>query len=82
MNQPCMRLFFDWSATMGFMIMGNIIAQAFDIRESRTYTYADSMSPTQATYVRIDYAYVDCYRFRHGKEAGRSLMLSRLKVLQ
>jgi hypothetical protein len=34
------------------------------------------------TYVRIDDAYADCYRSRHGKEVDRSLVLLVLKALQ
>jgi hypothetical protein len=71
-DQPCMRLFFALSAAMGFVVMG----------ADCTNPYTNSPSPTQATYVRIDEAYADWYRSRHGKEVDRSLVLPVLKVLQ
>jgi hypothetical protein len=67
-----MRLFFALSAAMGFVVMG----------ADCTNAYANSPSPTQATYVRIDDAYADWYRSRHGKEVDRSLVLPVLKALQ
>jgi hypothetical protein len=47
-----------------------------------TNAYAKSPSPTQPTFVRIDDAYADWYRSRHGKEVDRSLVLPVLKALQ
>jgi hypothetical protein len=71
-DQPWMRLFFALSAAMGFVVMG----------ADCTNAYANSPSPTQATYVRIDDAYADWYRSRHGKEVDRSLVLPVLKAFQ
>jgi hypothetical protein len=45
-----------------------------------TNTYANAPWPGQPTYARIDDAYADCYRARHGKEADRSLVLPVLKA--
>jgi hypothetical protein len=53
-DQPCMRLFFALSATMGFVVMG----------VDCTNAYANSPSPAQAAYVRIDDAYTNWYRSR------------------
>jgi hypothetical protein len=47
-----------------------------------TNAYANSLSPTQATYVRIDGAYADWYRSRHGIKLDRSLVLPVLTALQ
>jgi hypothetical protein len=44
--------------------------------------FVKSPLPTQATFVRIDDAYVDWHRSRHGKEVDRSLALPVLKALQ
>jgi hypothetical protein len=71
-DQPCMRLFFALSAAMGFVVMG----------ADCTNAYANSLSPTQATYVRIDDAYADWNCSRHGKEVDRSLVLPVLKASQ
>jgi hypothetical protein len=71
-DQPCMRLFFALSAAMSFVVMG----------ADCTNTYANSPSPTQATYVRIDDAYANWYLFRQGKEGDRSLVLPVLKALE
>jgi hypothetical protein len=71
-DQPSMRLFFALSAAMGFVVMG----------ADCTNAYANSLSPTQATYVRIDDAYTDWYHSRHGNEVDRSLVLPVLKALQ
>jgi hypothetical protein len=60
------------AAAMGFVVMG----------ADCTNAYANSPSPTQATCVRIDYAYTDWYRSRHGEEADRSSVLPVLKALQ
>jgi hypothetical protein len=67
-----MRLFFALSAAIGFVVMG----------ADCTNAYANSPSPTQATYVQIDDAYADWYRSCHGKEVDRSLVLPVLKTLQ
>jgi hypothetical protein len=67
-----MRLFFILSAAMGFVVMG----------ADCTYAYANSPSPTPATYVRIDDDYADWYRSRHGKEVDRSLVLPVVKASQ
>jgi hypothetical protein len=53
-----MRLFFALSAARGFVVMGADCVNA----------YANSPSPTQATYVRIDDAYANWYRSRHERE--------------
>jgi hypothetical protein len=71
-NQPCMRLFFTLSAAMGFVVMG----------ADCTNAYANSPSPTQPTYARIDDTFVDWYRSSHGKEVDRSSILPVLKALQ
>jgi hypothetical protein len=71
-DQPCMRLFFVLSAVMGFVVVG----------ADYTNAYADSPSPTQATYARIDDAYADWYRSRHKKKLDRSLVSPVLKALQ
>jgi hypothetical protein len=42
-NQPCIRLFFAWCATIDFVVVG----------ADRTIAYADSPSPTEATAVRL-----------------------------
>jgi hypothetical protein len=48
-----------------------------------TNACANSPSPTQATYIRIDDdAYADLCRARHGKEDERSLVFAVLKALQ
>ena len=57
---------------MGFVVTGADYTNAFAI----------SPSPTQPTYVRIDDAFVDWYRSRHGKEVDRLLVLLVLKALQ
>jgi hypothetical protein len=67
-----MRLFYALSAAMGFVVMG----------ADCTNAYANSPSPTQSTYVRIDDAYADWYRSCHGKEVDRSFVLPVLKALQ
>jgi hypothetical protein len=60
------------SVAMLFVVMG----------VEYTNAYANATSPGQPTYVRVDDAYVDCYRFRHGKEADRSLQLPVLTAFQ
>jgi hypothetical protein len=50
-DQPCRRLFFTLSATMGLVVMGADCINA----------YANYPSSTRATYVRIDDAYADWY---------------------
>jgi hypothetical protein len=60
------------SAAVGFVVMG----------ADCTNAYANSPSPTQSTYVRIDDAYADWYRSHHGKEADLSFVLPVLKALQ
>jgi hypothetical protein len=69
-DQPCMRLFLSLSAVTVLVLMG----------ADYTDAYANAPSPTQPTYVRIDDAYVDWFRSRHGKEVDHSLMLPVLKV--
>jgi hypothetical protein len=54
---------------MGFVVMGADCINA----------YVNSPSPTQATDVRIDDAYANWYRSRHGKEVDRLLVLPVLK---
>jgi hypothetical protein len=48
-EQLCMHLLFALSAAMGFVVLG----------VDCTNTYANFLSPSQPTYVRIDDAYVD-----------------------
>jgi hypothetical protein len=55
-------LFFALSAATSFVVMG----------ADCTNVNVNAPSPTQSTYVRIDDAYADRYRFRHGKEVDRS----------
>jgi hypothetical protein len=47
-----------------------------------TSAYANAPSPTHSTYVRIDDAYADWNRSRHGKGVDSSLLLAGLKALQ
>jgi hypothetical protein len=61
-----MSLFFAWSAAMSFVVMG----------ADRTNVYANTLSPTQPTYVQIEDT------FRQGKEVDNSLVLPVLQVLQ
>jgi hypothetical protein len=67
-----MRLFFALSAAQGFVVLG----------ADCTNAYANSPSPTQQTFVRIDDCYADWYRSRYGKEVDRTLVLPVLKALQ
>jgi hypothetical protein len=71
-DQPCTRLFFALSAAMSFVVMG----------ADCTNAYASAPSPGQPTYARIDDAYADWYRSRHGKEVDRSLVLPGLNASQ
>jgi hypothetical protein len=65
---------FNLSAAMGFVVMG----------AGCTNAYANSPSPTQATYVRTDDAYADWNRYhsRHGKEVACSLVFPVQKAVQ
>jgi hypothetical protein len=63
-----MPLFFALFAAMDFVVTS----------ANCTNAYANSPSPTQATYVRN----ADWYCYRHGKEVDRSSVLPVLKTLQ
>jgi hypothetical protein len=71
-DQPYIRLLFVLSAAMSFDVTG----------VDCTNAYANAPSPDQPTYVRIDDAYADWHRPRHGKEVDRSWVLPVLKALQ
>jgi hypothetical protein len=60
------------SAAMGLVVMG----------ADYTNAYANSLSPTQPTYVWNDGTYTDWYRSRHGKEVDRSLVLPAFDALK
>jgi hypothetical protein len=47
-----------------------------------TYICANAPSPSQPAYARIDDAYADRYRSRHGKEVDRLSVLLALRALQ
>jgi hypothetical protein len=67
-----MRLFFDLSAAMSYVV----------IRVDCTNAYANAPSPRQLTYVRIDDLYADRYRSRPGTEVDRCFVLPVLMALQ
>lgn len=71
-EQPCMRIFFALSASLGMTVYS----------ADATNAYANSPAPTVPTYVRIDDAFADWYLAKHGKAIDRNMVLPVLHALQ
>ena len=71
-EQPVQRLFFALSAALGYQVYGGDAVDAF----------AHSPPPETPTFIRIDDAYFDWYKYRFGIELDRSQVLPVLHALQ
>lgn len=71
-EQPIQRLFFAVAAEVGYQVFGG------DAKDA----YAHSPPPERPTFVRIDDAYADWYRWRFGTDVDRSKVLPVLHALQ
>lgn len=71
-EQPVQRLFFAIAAEMSYQVYGG------DAKDA----YAHSPPPDRPTFVEIDDAYADWYKFRFGVQIDRSLVLPVQHALQ